>query len=100
MSSALLWECVKKGNAFLVKGAAVDGALFSREAGNLAAKHSYKYSGERDERERREWGREWAAGRAAEAVAWPRPRPRLHAFAAPSARPTARLPSQTLLQAW
>lgn len=44
-SPQLLWQCVKKGSAFLVKGRSGDRPLFSKEAGNLAAKHSYKYSG-------------------------------------------------------
>lgn len=45
MSSQLVWELVKKNHAFLRKNAAVNGALFSGEPGNLANKHSYKYSG-------------------------------------------------------
>ncbi|GAB4821414.1 hypothetical protein N2152v2_008460 [Parachlorella kessleri] len=43
MSSQLVWELVKHNNAFLVKG--VNGTVFSREAGNLYNRNSYKYSG-------------------------------------------------------
>ncbi|KAI3424831.1 hypothetical protein D9Q98_008217 [Chlorella vulgaris] len=45
MSSQLVWELVKKNNCFIRKNAAVNGAVFSTEAGNLANKSSYKYSG-------------------------------------------------------
>jgi len=44
-SPQLLWQCVKKGSAYLVKGRSGDRPIFSKEAGNLANKHSYKYSG-------------------------------------------------------
>eukprot|EP00744_Colponema_vietnamica_P013798 GILI01019340.1.p2 GENE.GILI01019340.1~~GILI01019340.1.p2 ORF type:complete len:152 (-),score=55.62 GILI01019340.1:53-475(-) len=45
MSSDLLWGLVRKNNAFVVKDRHHGGAIFSREAGNLASKHSPKYSG-------------------------------------------------------
>ncbi|KAG2487641.1 hypothetical protein HYH03_013779 [Edaphochlamys debaryana] len=43
MSSALVWELVKKHNCFQRKN--VKGMTFSAEAGNLYNKSSYKYSG-------------------------------------------------------
>ena len=42
MSSELTWELIRNNNSFLVKR---NGFTFSREAGNLVNKHSYKYSG-------------------------------------------------------
>lgn len=45
-SPQLLWQVLKKGSAFFVKGRSGDRPIFSAEPGNLAAKHSYKYSGE------------------------------------------------------
>jgi hypothetical protein len=45
-SPQLLWQILKKGSTFLVKGRSGDRPLFSVEPGNLAAKHSYKFSGE------------------------------------------------------
>ncbi|CAO3638607.1 unnamed protein product [Cunninghamella blakesleeana] len=42
MSSALVWELIKKNNSFLVKK---DGVQFSTEANNLTNVHSFKYSG-------------------------------------------------------
>jgi hypothetical protein len=45
-SPQLLWQILKKGSTFLVKGRSGDRPLFSAEPGNLAAKHSYKFSGE------------------------------------------------------
>jgi hypothetical protein len=43
--SALVWEVVKKNNAFIRKGRTATGAIFSAEAGNLTNQHSYKASG-------------------------------------------------------
>ncbi|KAL4439471.1 hypothetical protein ABPG77_008800 [Micractinium sp. CCAP 211/92] len=43
MSSQLVWELVKKHNAFLRKS--VNHTVLSAEPGNLANKNSYKYSG-------------------------------------------------------
>eukprot|EP00195_Chlamydomonas_chlamydogama_P015282 CAMPEP_0202894068 /NCGR_PEP_ID=MMETSP1392-20130828/3520_1 /ASSEMBLY_ACC=CAM_ASM_000868 /TAXON_ID=225041 /ORGANISM="Chlamydomonas chlamydogama, Strain SAG 11-48b" /LENGTH=126 /DNA_ID=CAMNT_0049578619 /DNA_START=75 /DNA_END=455 /DNA_ORIENTATION=+ len=43
MSSALVWQVIRNNNSFLRKG--LNGSLFSAEAGNLANKHSYKFSG-------------------------------------------------------
>ncbi|KFM27235.1 Nicotinamide mononucleotide adenylyltransferase 1 [Auxenochlorella protothecoides] len=43
MSSSLVWELVKKNNAFLKKN--INGIVVSTEPGNLMNKHSYKYSG-------------------------------------------------------
>lgn len=43
MSDALVWQLVKKHNAFLHKG--LQGDYFSAERGNLLNKHSFKYSG-------------------------------------------------------
>lgn len=42
MSSALVWELVKKNNSFLVKR---DGATFTKEAGNLTQLSTPRYSG-------------------------------------------------------
>ena len=52
MSSALIWEIVKKSNAFAVRGETGSRPRFSRERGNLKGVHSFKYSGETEERER------------------------------------------------
>ncbi|KAI7842121.1 hypothetical protein COHA_004314 [Chlorella ohadii] len=43
MSAQLVWELVKKNNAFIRKS--VNHTVFSAEPGNVANKHSYKYSG-------------------------------------------------------
>lgn len=43
MSSALVWQCLRTGNAFTRKG--LQGETFSSESGNLMNKHSYKFSG-------------------------------------------------------
>ena len=43
ISSELLWQCLKKGNAFSVRS--VNNVWMSKEKGNLYSKHSYKYSG-------------------------------------------------------
>ena len=43
MSSALVWQIIRSNNSFVHKS--LHGHLFSREAGNLYNKHSYKYSG-------------------------------------------------------
>eukprot|EP00884_Botryococcus_braunii_P013997 jgi/Botrbrau1/22599/Bobra.176_1s0029.1 len=43
MSDAFLWQLVKNHNAFLYKGLQQD--FFSAEPGNVANKHSFKYSG-------------------------------------------------------
>lgn len=53
MSSQLVWELVKKNTCFMKHG--LHGEIFSTEAGNIASKHSYKYSGEhaRSSKERR-----------------------------------------------
>lgn len=40
--SELNWQLIRNHNAFMVRRS---GVVFSREAGNLANKHSYKYSG-------------------------------------------------------
>lgn len=40
--SELNWQLIRDHNAFMVRRS---GVAFSREAGNLASKHSYKYSG-------------------------------------------------------
>jgi large subunit ribosomal protein L28e len=45
MSSQLVWELVKKHNSFVRKNAAVNGAVFSAEPGNLANLSSFKHSG-------------------------------------------------------
>ena len=42
-SSELVWECIKGGNSFMRKG--LNGTILSAEPGNLASKHSYKFSG-------------------------------------------------------
>mmetsp|Transcript_10818 Transcript_10818/g.27543 ORF Transcript_10818/g.27543 Transcript_10818/m.27543 type:complete len:151 (-) Transcript_10818:38-490(-) len=42
MSPALMWQCVRKGNCFLVKR---NGAQLTSEPGNVANKNSFKYSG-------------------------------------------------------
>ncbi|KAI9303985.1 ribosomal protein L28e [Cunninghamella echinulata] len=42
MSSALVWELIKKNNSFIVKR---DGVQFSKEPTNLTNVHSFKYSG-------------------------------------------------------
>ena len=44
MSSSLVWELVKKNNAFIKKG--INGITLSSEPGNLYNVHSYKHSGE------------------------------------------------------
>ena len=56
MSSALIWEIVKKSNAFAVRGETGSRPRFSRERGNLKGVHSFKYSGETEERERERGG--------------------------------------------
>lgn len=43
MSSTLVWQIIRSNNSFVHKS--LHGHLFSREAGNLYNKHSYKYSG-------------------------------------------------------
>jgi large subunit ribosomal protein L28e len=43
MSEALVWQLVKRNNAFLYKG--LQGEWFSSEPGNLVNKNSYKFSG-------------------------------------------------------
>merc|ERR1712194_834742 len=43
MSSELIWECVKGGNAFIRKS--VNCPVMSAEAGNLCGLHSLKFSG-------------------------------------------------------
>eukprot|EP00630_Chrysocystis_fragilis_P005429 CAMPEP_0197394412 /NCGR_PEP_ID=MMETSP1165-20131217/5167_1 /TAXON_ID=284809 /ORGANISM="Chrysocystis fragilis, Strain CCMP3189" /LENGTH=147 /DNA_ID=CAMNT_0042920117 /DNA_START=31 /DNA_END=474 /DNA_ORIENTATION=+ len=42
MSPALMWQCVRNGNCFLVKR---NGVQLTSEPGNLANKNSFKYSG-------------------------------------------------------
>eukprot|EP00240_Pyramimonas_obovata_P010835 CAMPEP_0118931956 /NCGR_PEP_ID=MMETSP1169-20130426/8804_1 /TAXON_ID=36882 /ORGANISM="Pyramimonas obovata, Strain CCMP722" /LENGTH=118 /DNA_ID=CAMNT_0006874539 /DNA_START=63 /DNA_END=419 /DNA_ORIENTATION=+ len=42
VSADVLWQCVKKQNAFLVKRS---GVQFSKEKGNLKALNTFKYSG-------------------------------------------------------
>ncbi|KAI0789498.1 ribosomal L28e/Mak16 [Abortiporus biennis] len=44
MSNDLQWYLLRKNNAFIVKRVP-EGPIFSKEAGNLANLHSYKYSG-------------------------------------------------------
>ena len=45
-SPDLVWQVVKKGNAFLRKGSnGRRDPIFSAEAGNLYARHSFKFSG-------------------------------------------------------
>ncbi|PNH10998.1 60S ribosomal protein L28-2 [Tetrabaena socialis] len=44
MSSALVWELIKKHNSF-TRPAAKGGFALSAEPGNLLNKHSYKFSG-------------------------------------------------------
>ena len=45
-SPELVWQVIKKGNAFLRKGSNGRGdPIFSAEKGNLYARHSYKFSG-------------------------------------------------------
>ena len=46
-SSALVWQIVKKSNAFAVRGRTGDRPRFSRERGNLMSLHSFKHSGEK-----------------------------------------------------
>ena len=56
-SSALVWQIVKKSNAFAVRGRTGDRPRFSRERGNLMSLHSFKHSGKRlkdDEEKRKE----------------------------------------------
>jgi hypothetical protein len=48
-SSALVWQIVKKSNAFAVRGRTGDRPRFSRERGNLMSLHSFKHSGEDDD---------------------------------------------------
>ena len=43
ISSELVWQCVKGGNAFAVRSPM--NVWFSKEKGNLYSKHSFKYSG-------------------------------------------------------
>lgn len=43
VSSEFVWQAIKKGNAFSVRGP--NNVWFSKEKGNLYSKHSYKYSG-------------------------------------------------------
>ena len=45
-SSALVWQIVKKSNAFAIRGRTGDRPRFSRERGNLMSLHSFKHSGE------------------------------------------------------
>jgi len=54
-SSALVWQIVKKTNAFAVRGRTGDRPRFSRERGNLMSLHSFKHSGKElgDENERK-----------------------------------------------
>lgn len=42
MSSELVWGLIRDNNSFIVKR---NGIILSREAGNLAQVHSFKYSG-------------------------------------------------------
>ena len=49
-SSALVWQIVKKSNAFAVRGRTGDRPRFSRERGNLMSLHSFKHSGEREKK--------------------------------------------------
>mmetsp|Transcript_5411 Transcript_5411/g.13126 ORF Transcript_5411/g.13126 Transcript_5411/m.13126 type:complete len:126 (-) Transcript_5411:1722-2099(-) len=42
-SSELIWQCIRGGNSYMRKNKC--GGVFSAESGNLAGKHSYKYSG-------------------------------------------------------
>jgi hypothetical protein len=45
-SPDLVWQVLKKGNAFLRKGSnGRQDPIFSAEAGNLYARHSFKFSG-------------------------------------------------------
>ena len=45
-SPELVWQVIKKGNAFLRKGSNGRGdPIFSAEKGNLYARHSFKFSG-------------------------------------------------------
>jgi hypothetical protein len=44
-SPALVWQIVKKSNAFAVRGRTGDRPRFSRERGNLLSLHSFKHSG-------------------------------------------------------
>ena len=45
-SPELVWQVIKKGNAFLRKGSnGRSDPIFSAEKGNLYARHSYKFSG-------------------------------------------------------
>eukprot|EP00976_Prorocentrum_cordatum_P101006 1192448-Prorocentrum_minimum.AAC.2 len=41
-SADVIWQCVKKQNAFLCKNT---GVQFSKEKGNLMALNTFKYSG-------------------------------------------------------
>ena len=43
VSSELIWQAIKGGNAFSVRSQ--NNVWFSKEKGNLYGKHSYKYSG-------------------------------------------------------
>ena len=61
-SSALVWQIVKKSNAFAVRGRTGDRPRFSRERGNLMSLHSFKHSGEKlkdDERRRKKRKLSW-----------------------------------------
>ena len=45
-SPELVWQVIKKGNAFLRKGSnGRNDPIFSAEKGNLYARHSFKFSG-------------------------------------------------------
>ena len=45
-SPELVWQVIKKGNAFLRKGSnGRSDPIFSAEKGNLYARHSFKFSG-------------------------------------------------------
>jgi len=48
VSNAVVWECVKKSNAFMKKGIHGGNARswFSSEPGNLYNRHSFKFSGQ------------------------------------------------------
>eukprot|EP00041_Stephanoeca_diplocostata_P004437 m.45110 g.45110 ORF g.45110 m.45110 type:complete len:145 (+) comp15113_c0_seq1:56-490(+) len=45
MSSALVWQCIRKNNAFVVKKKGGDRRIWSTEAGNLMNFHTSKFSG-------------------------------------------------------
>lgn len=56
MSAALVWQVIKKDNAFVRRG--LNGAIFSAEKGNVYNRHSYSQSGKRMRARERVWGGE------------------------------------------